>query len=246
MSEILDYPLYRDQRAVLSALLNYVSRGYSWYLVTTSPSHKITNAVYRINAKHHVLANPQDQRLRRVAGVPRARLVLAQQPLGDLWPFALLGDRKLQGERMFHIDAQPLRWLAYRSELGEWVETYQLFRHERTKNFTWYLVDEVHRDLTARAVAAASAHDWTELSRVMRLLKIFPPFRGIHEQLRRIQNMAKHSWGNHRLRTARGEWHEPPWHQFALPKPITPIRVTHFVGENGRPKTLGEWLKKNH
>lgn len=238
-----NYQLYINQTTVLSAILQFVTKSYPHHLVTSSPESKILRAVYQIDYKHKVLATPENQRLRTLAGQPRARLVLAPEPMGGVWPFALLADRKLSGEQMRHVDAQPIRWPAYRNDLERWVDTYELAAHKITGCWTWYLVNAVYGSLTLRVMEEASAHRWTDLSRTLLLVTSFPQFGGINSQTRRILSVAKQRWGDQLLRNSRGQWSAPPWHKFGPPRAITPVSIRHKVdpGSN-RPSTLREWL----
>lgn len=239
------YPLLRSQAAVLAVILDYVAEGYTWHLTSSTPETKILRTVDLLHQKHRVLAGAEDQRLRRVAGVARARLVLAPEPKGGRWPYVLLGDRKLAGEGLREVTKTPVTWPAFRSDTQQWQETYELRRHPDSARWTWWLTRPAFEELMRQVVEAAEAGEWERV--VNRLVLAFglPAFRGVREQMLKLLKAAHHTWGDRQYRSAGGKWGSPPWRSLELPRAISPVRTWRYFRQDeapGRPRTLGEWI----
>ncbi len=241
-----DYRLYRSQTALMAAVLRHVAQsGLTWHLVATTPEAKALAAVRKLHEKFYVLLEPKAWTLRRKAGLPVARLHLGPFPRGGVWPYVLLSDRKLKGERMQNAKQKPLRWVAWRKDA--WRPTYELRFDERGK-WTWYLVEAFYRELLEEALYYAEKGDWPRLVGHMKTLGNLPAFRGVFLQLQDIKKRVMKRWGDRHLRSPAGQWKTPPWKK-ALEgwpaRPISPVRVYLYVDpevDGDRPRTLGAWF----
>lgn len=246
--EPADYPLLRSQTAALAAIRRYVADGYRHYLVATTPSEKVLQAVRTLHEKHRVLISPEAQRVRREAGLPTARLVLGPEPQGGRWPYALLATRPLPGEALRRVDQRPLRWPAWRG--GAWRPTYVLSPDPDTRRWTWFLEEDFYRELLEEALHHTHRGDWPKLVGHLKTLGNLPRFGGIVQQLEAIRKRVQQAWGDRHLRSPEGQWKAPPWRKALEDWPKRPLgaNVYLYVSEEeakeGRPRTLGEWLKR--
>ncbi|WP_036259571.1 hypothetical protein [Meiothermus cerbereus] len=243
--EPADYPLMRSQTAAMAAIRRYVADGYLHYLVTTTPSDKVLQAVQALQEKHRVLISPEAQRVRREAGLPTARLVLGPEPQGGRWPYALLATAKLPNERMTRAKQTPLRWLAWREQA--WRPTYVLRPDPDTARWTWFLEEAFYKELLEEALLHTSRGDWPRLVGHLKTLGNLPRFGGIHGQLEKIRKRTQQAWGDRHLRSPDGQWRQPPWRKALEDWPRRPLGANVYLyvrPEEDRPRTLGEWLKR--
>ena len=231
----------------MAAIRNYVAQGYVYHLVTTTPEEKVLQAVRTLHEKHRVLLSPEAQRVRREAGLPTARLVLGPEPKGGKWPYALLGTKRLPGERMNSIRTTPLRWPAWRG--GEWRPTYVLRPDPDTGRWTWYLEEAFYRELLEEALHYTTRGGWPRLVGHLKTLAHLPRFRGIFQQMETIRKRVQKAWGDQHLRSPGGQWKSPPWRKALEDWPRRPLGanvylyVTEEEAKEGRPRTLGEWVQ---
>lgn len=246
--EPADYPLLRSQTAAMAAIRRYVADGYLHHLVTTTPTEKVLQAVRTLHEKHRVLISPEAQRVRKEAGLPTARLVLGPAPQGGRWPYALLATAKLANEQMARTPKTPLRWPAWRKE--DWRPTYVLIPDPDTGRWTWFLEREFQRELLEEALHYTTRGDWPKLVGHLKTLGNLPRFGGIVQQLEEIRKRVQQAWGDRHLRSPDGQWKQPPWRKALEDWPKRPLgaNVYLYVSEEeakaGRPRTLGEWLKR--
>ncbi len=243
-----DYLLYRSQTAAMAAIRYYVARGYVYHLVASTPVEKALLAVKTLHEKHRVLISPEAQRVRREAGLPAARLVLGPEPKGGRWPYALLATAKLPGEQMAKLPGKPLLWPAWREEA--WRPTYELRMDPDTGRWTWYLEEAFYRALLEEALYYTLRGDWPKLVGLLKTIGNLPCFGGIFKQIQEIRRRVQKAWGDRHLRSPEGRWKAPPWRK-ALEDdwPKRPLGaniylyVTEEEAQEGRPRTLGEYLK---
>lgn len=236
---IADIPLYNSQTAVLSAILRYAARGYTYHKTFTAPESKIRRALEVLQAKHQVFCSEEEQRIRRLANLPRARLVLAPEPQAGVWPLILLADRALAGETMKALPTRPAVWPSFRTQDEAWAETYALAARPATGRLSWALTRAAFDQLYQALELALHTGDYPAGVRLVRVYTAFPMFAGIHEQARALHGLIYRKWGDRYLRRLDGQGYvQPTWPK--IPTIISPVRVRLEPRE-----TFGQWEARN-
>lgn len=241
-----DYPLPRNQTAVLAHVLLLLPHGYLWYHLQTAPEERVLVALSKLHQKHGVLLSPKDRHARRISNLPVAHVVLSPRPQGGKWTLLLLSTKRLKGESMRKVDdpQHPLTWPAWRQE--DWRPTYVLRQDERGR-WTWFLTQDFYTQLLEEALYYTQRQDWARLSAHLANIGRLPMFRGVWTQAQEIRRRVLALWGDHHLRHPNGHWAKPPWDKVLKhwpPRPLSPVGVTLHWQKGEGPRTLGDWLRQ--
>ncbi|WP_297854765.1 hypothetical protein [Meiothermus sp.] len=111
-------------------------------------------------------------------------------------------------------------------------------------------MEDFYRELLEEALHYALQGNWPRLVGHMKTLGNLPMYRGVWQQIQEIRKRVMKAWGDRHLRSPEGQWKAPPWRVATegWPKtPLSPIGMRLYVepGE-GRPRTVGEWLRRRH
>jgi len=253
-----EYPLLRNQSALLAEALRLVSRdGYAFWQLQETPTEKILLAVRRLDEKWAILLDRRARSHRRTARLPVVHALLApvsvQPPTSPhpIWPILVLSDRPLSNERMFKVEGvgdtdkdkkistKPLTWVAWRKDM--WRPTYILLQDQRG-GLTWFLTEEFFQELLEEALHYAHRGDWPRLVGHLKTVGNLPAFAGVWSQMQEIRKRVQKVWGDRYLRSRDGRFTSPPW-KAALEEwprtPLSPIGMRLYPDEP--PRVLGEW-----
>jgi len=222
----LDYPLFRNQAAVMQCIQRRIQK-CPLYIQGVLPPNKITAFVDKMHSQYHVLLNDQERYVLRKAGFPATFLVVhpsLEEAASFHW--LLVSSGPLPGERL--EDARDpharLTWRHY------------VLTENRYKRWTWKLRRQYRQGYEQRLLEAAKGRNPVQMNVLLEGLSKMPMFNGVREDVKDLVRGAQHAWGGSRnARRMHFFQRQPNW-----PRSYPVMRPVVF--HDDPPVTLGQYL----
>lgn len=182
MSNPRDFPLYRNQTALMQGILERASRGYTWWDSGTCPIPKAIRFVEKMDQKHQVLDARSTRSLHRKQGKIVATLLL--HPEGSDIHWVILATGKLKDENLKDAVNKRQTQIAFKFyrcgiESGKW---------------TWRLSSEKEKEWLNDANSYGQKFSANELNNLLRIIQNLPMFAGVRRDALKIIAEAKKAW----------------------------------------------------
>lgn len=222
----VDYPLFRNQAAVMQSIQRRVQK-CPLFVQGTMSVNKIAPFVDKMHSRYHVLLNDQERHVLRKAGFP-ATFLAVHPSLEDTASFnwLLFSSGPLPGEQL--EDARDshtrLTWRHY------------VLIENRYKRWTWKLRREYRQEYEQRLLAAARERNTVQMNVLLEGLSKMPMFNGVREDVKDLVRGAQHIWGESRNAPRLHFFQrQPNWPEsYPVMRPV--------VFHDDPPVTLGQYL----
>ena len=214
--------IYRNSTALLQSLRDLVNRGYSFWTSGTIKTLKAENLCVKFNERYDVLAPRQKRNYNRKLGRASSYLFIYPQTGGDVMDWILIATKGAGAIHNHESESLRDHTSGQHTDRVRW-RYYELIT--LNGRMTWRLRRDIFDEWEKKVVSAARKQNMDDLEQTIKVLRNFPMFTGVREQVWSIVQKARKTRNRHHFKD-----------ELNMSRLPTMRRITVY---DAPPKTLG-------